>query len=232
VDSDRRAKWQHIIDHISAFPTEDRNGKTIFRASETGGAARGGGGMRAVWPTGEIGLGSDPKLLQIARNSADQGPNNNHPLTAPSLARIGYDPAKLLEMMRTGAEKNAYPNGYIFFYGGGVETASTVPGAINEMLLQSHEGVLRLFPVWPKDRDARFDQLRAYGAFLVSSDFTHGQVGALTIESEKGRQCTLQNPWPGKSLVLARNGRVAETLTGERVTFQTSPGEHISISSK
>jgi hypothetical protein len=231
VDSDRRTKWQHIINHLSAFPTEEKNGKTIFRASETG-VGHGGGGMRAVWPTGEIGLGGDPRLLEIARNSVDDMPDNNHPLTAPALARIGVDPAKLLENMRTAAEKNAYPNGYIFFYGGGVETASTIPGAINEMLLQSHEGVLRLFPDWPKDRDARFDQLRAYGAFLISSSFTNGQISSLVVESEKGRPCTLQNPWPGRTMVLSRTGHLAETLTGPQVTFQTLPGEHISVSPK
>jgi alpha-L-fucosidase 2 len=229
VDAERRAKWQQIVDKLSAFPTEEKNGKIVFRSSESG-AGHGGGGMRAVWPTGEIGLGSDPKLLQIARNSADEIPNNNHPLTAPALARVGYDPAKLLDNMRTAVEKNAYPNGYIFFYGGGVETASSIPGAINEMLLQSHEGVIRLFPVWPKDRDARFEHLRAYGAFLISSDWTQSQVRSLTIESEKGKLCRLENPWPGRSLVLFRNGREAEVLKGQQVTFPTSPGEQISIS--
>jgi alpha-L-fucosidase 2 len=113
-----------------------------------------------------------------------------------------------------------------------VETASTIPGAINEMLLQSHEGVLRLFPDWPKDRDARFDQLRAYGAFLISSSFTNGQISSLVVESEKGRPCTLQNPWPGRTMVLSRTGHLAETLTGPQVTFQTLPGEHISVSPK
>jgi hypothetical protein len=229
VDAERRAKWQHIVDHLSALPTEQRNGKSAFRSSETGGG-RGGGGMRAVWPTGEIGLGGDPRLLEIARNGAAETGYTNHPLTAPSLARIGYDPNKLLEGMRGHVQKDGYANGYIFFAGGGVETASPIPGAIDEMLLQSYDGVLRLFPVWPKDRDARFGTLRAYGAFLVSSDFTHGQVHGLTIESEKGKPCTLENPWPGKRLVLDRNGRKAETLAGERVTFQTSAGERISIS--
>ena len=89
-----------------------------------------------------------------------------------------------------------YPNGYVVWPGGGVETSSTVPGAINEMLLQSYEGVLRVFPAWPKDRDARFGSLRAYGAFLVSSELVKGEVTELTIESEKGRTVRSRIPGP------------------------------------
>jgi alpha-L-fucosidase 2 len=97
------------------------------------------------------------------------------------------------------------------------------------MLLQSFTGVLRVFPVWPKERDASFGNLRAYGAFLVSGTLRSGRVQELTILSEKGRDCILANPWPGQSLVLYRNGQRAETLKGDRITFRTAPDERISI---
>ena len=97
------------------------------------------------------------------------------------------------------------------------------------MLLQSYQGVLRVFPDWPKDRDARVGELRAYGAFLISSEIVRGEVKSLLIESEKGRVCTLQNPWPGRRLALARDGGNAERLHGATVTFKTSAGERISV---
>ena len=118
------------------------------------------------------------------------------------LARIGYDPTSILKGLREMCQKNGYPNGYIYFLGGGVETASTVPSTIDEMLLQSHQGVLRLFPVWPREMDAHFNHLRAYGAFLVSGELSKGAVKGVVIESEKGRPCTLQNPWRGKAIAL------------------------------
>ena len=93
------------------------------------------------------------------------------------------------------------------------------------MLLQSHEGVLRFFPCWPKDQDARFGNLRAVGAFLVSAELKNGVVAGVKIVSEKGRDCTVQNPWPGKKVILA--GR--ETLAGERFTFKTQPEETIAL---
>ena len=36
VDADRRAKWGHICEHLSNFPLQARNGKTVFRYSEKG----------------------------------------------------------------------------------------------------------------------------------------------------------------------------------------------------
>jgi hypothetical protein len=145
------------------------------------------------------------------------------------MARVGYDPEKLLAAMRRNIQENTYPNGYIFFLGGGVETASTIPATVNEMLLQSFSGVLRLFPVWTRNQDASFSSLRAYGAFLVSSKFKNGRVGDLTIVSEKGRACTLENPWSGQSIVLYRNGKKAEALNGSKVKFSTTSGESIVI---
>jgi len=50
------------------------------------------------------------------------------------------------------------------------------------------EKVLRFFPVWPKEKDARFGNLRAVGAFLVSGELKDGQVRHVTIVSEKGRE--------------------------------------------
>ena len=54
--------------------------------------------------------------------------------------------------------------------GGGIESCGGIISAVDEMLMQSHEGVIRVFPVWPKEMPARFGNLRAYGAFLVSGE--------------------------------------------------------------
>ena len=118
----------------------------------------------------------------------------------------------------------------IFGGGGGIENCSGVPATINEMLLQGHAGVLRVFPVWPRERPARFGRLRAPGAFLVSSELRDGEVKSLTLESEAGRDCTLHNPWPGREVTLTRNGRVAENLKGELLRFPTRVGERVAMS--
>ena len=95
--------------------------------------------------------------------------------------------------------------------------------------MQSHEGVIRLFPVWPKGQNARFGRLRAVGAFLVTSELKGGVVQYVEIHSEKGCLCTVANPWPDRAVQLVRNGKDSEILTGLRITFDTEVGERIRL---
>lgn len=55
--------------------------------------------------------------------------------------------------------------------------------------------VIRLFPLWPRDKDARFKDLRTVGAFLVSAELRDSVVQNVRITSEKGIACKLENPW-------------------------------------
>jgi hypothetical protein len=73
--------------------------------------------------------------------------------------------------------------------------------AINDMLLQSHGGALRFFPVWNASAlgPASFTTLRAYGAFLVSAavDAT-GVVSPVTLSADVGGDVVFESPWqPG-----------------------------------
>ena len=66
---------------------------------------------------------------------------------------------------------------------------------ITELLLQSVDNVIRVFPAWPADKDAEFAGLRAQGGFLVSARQTGGVVGDVTIESTAGGTVRLVSPW-------------------------------------
>jgi hypothetical protein len=112
--------------------------------------------------------------------------------------------------------------------GGGIENVAEGLN-VNEMLIQSHDGVIRIFPCWPKDMPARFTDLRAVGAFLVSAVKKDDAPTAVRIVSEKGSPCTIVNPWPGKRVVVYRRGAKAETLSGNRFTFETTAGEDIQL---
>ena len=142
---------------------------------------------------------------------------------------MGHDPQDTLTKLRKQLTITGFPNLSVFGGGGGIENCCGVPATINEMLLQSHEGVLRLFPVWPKEQPARFGRLRACGAFLVSSELRDGQVQTLRIESEKGRPCVVDNPWPQRRVRVLQKGkegaREIEVKTeGAQVRFVTRPG--------
>lgn len=84
---------------------------------------------------------------------------------------------------------------------------------VQEMLLQSYEDVLRVFPAVPTDwKDVSFENLRAEGAFLVSARMEKGRVVHLTILSEKGGELKIFNP---------------KTVREER--YQTTKGQVIEL---
>ncbi len=93
------------------------------------------------------------------------------------------------------------------------------------MLLQSFQGKLRVFANWPSDKDARFGDLRAYGAFLLSSDRRGGSVKYVRVVSEVGGQAVLVNPWPTGAVRLFKNGADAGTVNGAELSFDTAKGD-------
>ena len=67
---------------------------------------------------------------------------------------------------------------------------------IQEMLIQSHTGIIHIFPAIPAGwKDASFSNLRAEGAFLVSAQRKNGSVTSLSIRSEKGGRVLISNPF-------------------------------------
>ena len=76
----------------------------------------------------------------------------------------------------------------------------SLPVVINECLLQSYNGNIRLFPNWPKEKDAMFNNLRAVGAFLISSSISNGKVEFIDITSEAGTRLKIHLPWQGAVL--------------------------------
>lgn len=70
---------------------------------------------------------------------------------------------------------------------------------IQEMLLQSHTGIVRVFPAIPAHwKNVSFENLRAMGAFLVSVVRKDGQVTKLRVYSEQGGTLKIISPTDGK----------------------------------
>jgi hypothetical protein len=140
----------------------------------------------------------------------------------PAAVRVGYDADSILYHLHRYSE-HTFPNGYQLNNAHGVENWSTVPNTVNEMLCMGHQGVLRLFPVWPKNKDASFRQIRVEGAFLVSAALKNGEVTDLSVFSEKGRELHLLNPWKNRKVKV--KGKKGETVyEGERIKISTQAG--------
>ena len=89
--------------------------------------------------------------------------------------------------------------------------------AVNDMLMSSYGGVLRLFSVWPQGQDASFEGLRAKGAFVVSGAVAGGVVAPVRLVSEVGAQATLASPWQGQAV------KVTDSESGQPVPATQDP---------
>ncbi len=69
---------------------------------------------------------------------------------------------------------------------------------------------------------------------MQHAEMKNGVVSGVKIVSEKGRDCTVVNPWSGRKVTLVRNGgrpgSSAETKQGERFSFRTAVNETIELS--
>jgi len=69
---------------------------------------------------------------------------------------------------------------------------------LQEMLIQSHTGIIRVFPAIPAAwKDVSFNNLRCNGAFLVSAKKTKGIVTRIEIHAEHDGICRLADPENG-----------------------------------
>lgn len=114
----------------------------------------------------------------------------------------------------------------------GMEALSIVSTTVSEMLIQSHEGKIRVFPAVPSEWEGAF-VLGARGAFIVSSEINNNEgVSFVGIESLKGNPCKLQNPWNNSAieiLNLGTNKKVKHMLSEEGIiSFSTeSSGKYL-----
>ncbi len=219
--------WEDIIKNSSDFPTFIKHGKKCFRYSKRGIRWRNENtvGLQHIYPASQIGLSSGEKLLKIARNTyfindrrLDDNGSNSY---LPAGARIGVDPDFLIEGIHMNIKEFGLPNRLFRHHGGGIEHLTTIPATVNEMLMQSHEGVIRLFPCWNKKMSAAFENLRADGAFLVSAELKNEKTASLKIRSLKGRTCNVECADIRCVMRETDKEQIPYTKNGNTVSFET-----------
>ena len=234
MDADKRVKWNHILEHLSKYATREVDGKTIFRYTETGTEYWKGNtlGIQHIYPTLGIGLESSPELLKISFNTLDYMQrwfdNNGDTSFFPAAAYLGYKPDVIYSKLHEYVAAEYRPNG-MRDNKHGLEKVATIPNTVNMMLCSVNQNVMRVFPAWPKSMNARFANLRQFGAFLVASEIKNGSVGYVSVMSEKGRPCTMINPWPGRLVTVTRADGKSETASGPRFTLETKVDEKLRL---
>lgn len=249
VDAAMRPVWQQFLDQLAPYPTGTVNGKPVYLiASYVKNAIKDQGLFEPgdqpinleglVFPGENLAMGGDPQRLQIARNSMEEmnswgvtrGGNSNNGFCKifPIAARIGWPADDLVSKFKAAILYQWRPSNLTVFQGGGgIETAGSIE-ALDSMLMQHEDGVLRVFPDWPRTMDASFTHLLAKGAFLVSSEQSHGEIGLIDIISEHGGTLVVQSPWGAEAARVAEKGRPGSSRlkagSDGRLTLVTQPG--------
>jgi alpha-L-fucosidase 2 len=97
---------------------------------------------------------------------------------------------------------------------------------IQEMLLQSHTGITRVFPAIPDSwKEVGFRKMRTEGAFLVSAERAEGQTAKVTVEAEKSGSISLEDPFDGRPFTIS--GKPADdALAGQKIIeLDMDPGQ-------
>ena len=149
-------------------------------------------------------------------------------------ARAGVPPDAILAEWRRELGANLKTNRLVAF-GGLCSDSLGAVAFVHDMLVQSQEGFLRLFPAWPANASAAFATLRMRGAVLVSASFagraewagrvagrTGGTVNA-TLLAEAGGELRLLSPWPAEPPSAVA---ITDAASGAAVqpTWSTLPG--------
>ncbi len=228
--------------------------------------------LMPVFPTGEIHMESDPKLKEIVMNTVrflekhcEIGVFQVSWLSAVS-ARMGDGQRALRLLYEMGLDHMLRSNGLSaevterfmnyclimrqpLYYPCMMEFTGEMLSAVNEMLMQSNGGIIRLFPAMPtgdrenermKDggyaqgtfeerfslypawNDVRFDKLLARGAFEVSASLKNGEIEFIKVRSKMGGRLRITSPYPLNGIAPCENNIIElDTKAGEEYVFGT-----------
>ncbi len=101
---------------------------------------------------------------------------------------------------------------------------------IAEMLLQSHQGFVRLLPALPRAwAEGRVNGLIARGGFEVGMTWARGKVGRVEILSKMGNPLRLVNPFIGRGgrIMVEGASLEPEALDQDILDIRTRPGQRL-----
>ncbi|MEY4056812.1 MAG: hypothetical protein RLZ50_24 [Bacteroidota bacterium] len=240
-DADRK-KWEEILIHLPPYYTNEK-GYLIGKDKELLTGHRHFSHLMMIYPYREVSL-TDSASLAIANKSTNYWISMNKKfrgysyVAASSMASLLNKGNLAYNFLDTFLLKHAEVNGLYAEAGPCFETPHGMTNSLLEMLLQSQEPIIQVFPAIPDAwEEASFENLRAEGAFLVSAARKSSKTAVVIVKSEKGGITTIVTTIPAIALNIASNmGKSIYQLKEEQnksyITLNTKVGEVITISHK
>ena len=218
VDKDLRVQWRDRLDNlVGNVPAKDAYAEYCRNANPP---EFGFTGEPYAPPAGWTGV---PRVATMKQSF---GHSIRHRIMALRKNRFipGRDYPEYREMLGLRMRPNGLVRAMVasnWGRGGWTESLSCM-APLQEMMLQSWDGAIRLFPYWPKDRDASFAGWRAQGAFVVDAEWKDGKIGRVRIVSEKGADCPIHGDWSVRDASGAAVPLFKDAFG--RTCFKTVPG--------
>ncbi|CAI9680504.1 hypothetical protein HZQ11_12485 [Elizabethkingia anophelis] len=100
---------------------------------------------------------------------------------------------------------------------------------VHELLLQSRQGYIEVFPAIPKDwKNVSFINLRAEGAVLVSGKIENEKLISVKVFSEKGGVVNVKLPKGNIQLAESKNAK-ADIMNTDKVVINFKPGGWVNL---
>ncbi len=183
---------------------------------------------------------SDEKeiLENTVRNIRNTGVNSMITM-AVAKARLSIDGTwkwlkeELVSRRRSNGMLTIMPGDHQFNSFGIYTEDFSCSGALSELLLQSVNDIVRVFPAWPLEKDGKFKNLRAQGGFLVSAEQKDAQITKIEVISTVGGQFRFVNPWEKSNIRIIMSTDKEEILQVKKensiLAFKTVPGVEYTI---
>ena len=251
ADPELRPIWQDLHDNVLPYPISDAGElKEWPHPLSEQPAHRHFSHLLPLFPGDEITKEGAPDLFDAARRALllrETGRGDweswSYPYAACLYARLG-EGDNALKNLHDLARSNTADNMLIWMgrdsYKGHPDALFQIEAnfgactAVAEMLLQSHQGTIRLLPALPSTwANGRFKGLRARGAFVVDSSWKHGKLTTATITSLKGSPVDLLCCTQWKAVNIVSGGTQVPFTLDEAsglISFPTQEGKTYGLS--
>ncbi|OVE75468.1 hypothetical protein BVX97_04495 [bacterium E08(2017)] len=218
IEDPRRPEWDNVLMNLTDYPM-DENGYMVARDVPFAKGHRHYSHLMMNYPLYLVNI-NQPGAKELATRSVKHwqslGARQGYSLTGASSISSAYGMGNEALEYLNGLKPYIQANTMYKEAGPVIETPLSGAQSIHDILIQSWDGVIRVFPaVADKWDNVAFHDLLTEGAFSISAKREDGKTAFVSIKSLKGEPCIFASPFEGEFQVSgSREFRLKELDNG------------------